>query len=70
MNWTPLKVYLVNRLLGQSNILGAPDVVVVLSEGGSGFTKPPKRDVVGYEDKLTPCLAMPETKMPNGIRAG
>ncbi|PKH06500.1 tRNA-binding protein [Moritella sp. Urea-trap-13] len=25
---------------------------------------------IGYEDKLTPCLAMPETEMPNGSRAG
>ncbi|MGF1761437.1 tRNA-binding protein [Photobacterium sagamiensis] len=25
---------------------------------------------IGYEDKLTPCLAMPEVKMPNGCRAG
>lgn len=25
---------------------------------------------IGYEDKLTPCLAMPEIKIPNGSRAG
>ena len=25
---------------------------------------------IGYADKLTPCLAMPETPMPNGSRAG
>ena len=25
---------------------------------------------VGYADKLTPCLAMPEHHMPNGSRAG
>ena len=25
---------------------------------------------IGYADKLTPCLAMPETHMPNGSRAG
>ena len=25
---------------------------------------------IGYEDKQTPCLAMPETAMPNGCRAG
>ncbi len=25
---------------------------------------------IGYEDKLTPCLAMPEVAMPNGSRAG
>lgn len=25
---------------------------------------------IGYEDKLTPCLAMPETDVPNGSRAG
>ncbi|MEZ7818300.1 MAG: tRNA-binding protein [Candidatus Azotimanducaceae bacterium] len=25
---------------------------------------------IGYEDKLTPCLAMPESPMPNGARAG
>ncbi len=25
---------------------------------------------IGYEDKLTACLAMPETDMPNGSRAG
>jgi len=25
---------------------------------------------IGYEDKLTPCLAMPEVEMPNGSRAG
>lgn len=25
---------------------------------------------IGYEDKLQPCLACPETKMPNGARAG
>ena len=25
---------------------------------------------IGYEDKLTPCLAMPESPMPNGSRAG
>ena len=25
---------------------------------------------IGYADKLTPCLAVPETKMPNGSRAG
>ena len=25
---------------------------------------------IGYEDKQTPCLAMPETMMPNGCRAG
>ena len=25
---------------------------------------------IGYEDKLTPCLAMPEVLMPNGSRAG
>ncbi len=25
---------------------------------------------IGYADKLTPCLAMPETQMPNGSRAG
>lgn len=25
---------------------------------------------IGYEDKLQPCLACPETQMPNGARAG
>jgi len=25
---------------------------------------------LGYADKLTPCLAMPETVVPNGTRAG
>ena len=25
---------------------------------------------IGYADKLTPCLAMPEVPMPNGCRAG
>ncbi|MDH5934377.1 tRNA-binding protein [Vibrio splendidus] len=25
---------------------------------------------IGYEDKLNPCLACPETEMPNGARAG
>lgn len=25
---------------------------------------------IGYEDKLQPCLACPETRMPNGARAG
>ena len=25
---------------------------------------------IGYADKLTPCLAMPEGPMPNGSRAG
>ncbi|MEC6795506.1 tRNA-binding protein [Photobacterium sp. S4TG1] len=25
---------------------------------------------IGYADKLTPCLAMPEVLMPNGSRAG
>jgi len=25
---------------------------------------------IGYADKLTPCLAMPEIYMPNGSRAG
>jgi len=25
---------------------------------------------IGYADKLTPCLVMPETHMPNGSRAG
>ena len=25
---------------------------------------------IGYEDKLTPCLAMPEVAIPNGSRAG
>jgi tRNA-binding protein len=25
---------------------------------------------IGYEDKLNPCLAMPENAMPNGSRAG
>ena len=25
---------------------------------------------IGYADKLTPCLAMPEVPMPNGSRAG
>ena len=25
---------------------------------------------IGYADKLTPCLAMPESHMPNGSRAG
>ena len=25
---------------------------------------------IGYEDKLTLCLAMPETDVPNGSRAG
>lgn len=25
---------------------------------------------IGFADKLTPCLAMPETPMPNGTRAG
>ncbi|MDG3084910.1 tRNA-binding protein [Vibrio hannami] len=25
---------------------------------------------IGYEDKLTPCLAMPECDVPNGSRAG
>ena len=25
---------------------------------------------IGYEDKLSPCLAIPENTMPNGSRAG
>ncbi|MDV5170465.1 tRNA-binding protein [Photobacterium rosenbergii] len=25
---------------------------------------------IGYADKLTPCLAVPETSIPNGSRAG
>jgi len=25
---------------------------------------------IGYEDKLVPCLAMPERNVPNGSRAG
>jgi tRNA-binding EMAP/Myf-like protein len=25
---------------------------------------------IGYADKLTPCLAIPETPLPNGSRAG
>lgn len=25
---------------------------------------------IGYEDKITPCLAMPENTLPNGSRAG
>ena len=25
---------------------------------------------IGYEDKLNPCLAMPENEIPNGSRAG
>lgn len=25
---------------------------------------------IGYEDKLVPCLACPETPVPNGTRAG
>lgn len=25
---------------------------------------------IGYADKLTPCLAVPEVKIPNGSRAG
>ncbi len=25
---------------------------------------------IGYSDKLTPCLAMPEHQVPNGSRAG
>lgn len=25
---------------------------------------------IGYEDKLTPCLACPEVEVPNGARAG
>ena len=25
---------------------------------------------IGYADKLTPCLAIPETAVPNGSRAG
>jgi tRNA-binding protein len=25
---------------------------------------------IGYEDKIKPCLAMPESKVPNGSRAG
>ncbi len=25
---------------------------------------------IGYEDKLTPCLACPESDIPNGARAG
>lgn len=25
---------------------------------------------IGYEDKISPCLAMPETSVPNGSRAG
>lgn len=25
---------------------------------------------IGYEDKITPCLAMPEKAVPNGSRAG
>ncbi len=25
---------------------------------------------IGYADNLTPCLAMPETSLPNGARAG
>lgn len=25
---------------------------------------------IGYQDKLIPCLAMPETEVPNGSRAG
>ncbi len=25
---------------------------------------------IGYEDKISPCLAMPENEVPNGARAG
>ncbi|MEM8496637.1 MAG: tRNA-binding protein [Pseudomonadota bacterium] len=25
---------------------------------------------IGYSDKITPCLAMPENEVPNGSRAG
>ncbi|UTV30444.1 tRNA-binding protein [Photobacterium atrarenae] len=25
---------------------------------------------IGFEDKITPCLAMPECQVPNGCRAG
>ena len=25
---------------------------------------------IGYADKITPCLAVPETPVPNGTRAG
>jgi tRNA-binding protein len=25
---------------------------------------------IGYADKVTPCLAMPEISVPNGTRAG
>lgn len=25
---------------------------------------------IGFEDKITPCLAMPERQVPNGCRAG
>ncbi len=25
---------------------------------------------IGYEDKISPCLAMPENNIPNGSRAG
>ncbi len=25
---------------------------------------------IGYADKITPCLAMPEVPVPNGTRAG
>ncbi|MCG8687309.1 MAG: hypothetical protein MI892_20695 [Desulfobacterales bacterium] len=25
---------------------------------------------IGYADKITPCLAMPESQVPNGSRAG
>jgi tRNA-binding protein len=25
---------------------------------------------IGYADKITPCLAMPEIPVPNGARAG
>ena len=25
---------------------------------------------IGYEDKVTPCLAIPEVPVPNGSRAG
>ena len=25
---------------------------------------------IGYADKINPCLAMPETPVPNGSRAG
>ncbi|WP_044362746.1 tRNA-binding protein [Vibrio fluvialis] len=25
---------------------------------------------IGYEDRLTPCLACPESELPNGTRAG